>query len=344
MDNFGSRLKNALGALLLLGFALGAWAVTITLNGGSNGSVTCTATTDIAVSGTTGNVTANVTAGTTDCTLGGTTSPPPTGSFTLAVATNGGTGTGTVTCNSSTCLSTYTLGTEITFAAVGTNGSTFTGWSGDCNGTSTPCTLTTAIGDTATSHSVTAAFTAAVSTGGDPGTGVWNPGNNFVHDRGVSELFVPRCVPTQYTNCRLGGKQSQYDTVQAGKVWALRLPFGQSLEQAGYGFALARAETGESLTAYDIAVSTIPGDFSTTDTRCKKSNTSGVTLKVHDAITIPNPGPLFGSCPLNRNTLYYLNVRPAVGSPGETACGTSSTNACRFRWQFPSTPAGFYTS
>ncbi len=344
MGNFGSRLRNALGALLLLGFALGAWAVTITLNGGASGSVTCEATSDIAVNSTTGNVTANVTAGTTGCTLGGTTSPPPPGNFTLAVATNGGTGTGTVACNSTTCASSYALGTSITFAAAGTGGSTFAGWSGDCTGTSPTCTLVTTPTDTTTSYSVTAAFTAPVSTGGDPGTNPWINGTTYAHNRGsLGELFVPRCIPNQYTNCRNGGSQSAYDTVLAGQTWAMRIPFGSTSSTSNFVYSLAREDSLSVLTVYDMAISTVPNDFSSTNANCAKFNSSAMTIKVHDSTAVPNPSPWWGSCPLARNTRYYLNVRPAAGTTAATACGNSSANACRYKIILPAVPTGFYT-
>ncbi len=330
MGNFGSRLRHALGALLLLGFALGAWAGTITLNGGADGSVTCAATSDIAVS-TTGNVTANVTAGTTLCTFGAT-PPPPPGTFTLTVNTNG-TGTGTVNCNSGIgCLSSYTGGTQMTFVAQGTNGSTFTSWGGECSGTtSATCYLTTSPGDT--NHTVTATFTAPVS-GSDPGTGVWPNGNNYVHDRGgLSELYVPRCVPSQYTNCQYGGRSSLYDTMVAGQVWSMRIPTASTgFAATTYGFAVQRAETGETLTGFDYAISATVGDFNVTS-GCKGSGAG--SIKVY-GVGYYTPSLYSPSCPLTPGTRYYLNVRPQTGSAGATQCGSNATNACRYRIVLPS--------
>ena len=250
MSNFGSRLRHALGAFLLLGFALGAWAVTITLNGGVNGSVTCTATSDIAVSAT-GDVTANVISGTDGCNLHGTPSAP------------------------------------------------------------------------------------TVQTGGDPGSGVWISGNNYVHDRGgLSELFVPRCVPSQYTNCRYAGGSSRFDTVKAGQVWAMRIPTATSgFAATTYIFGVQRAETGETLTGFDYAISATVGDFNVTS-GCKGSGAG--TLKVYGVGSGYTPSLYSPSCPLTPGTRYYLNVRPQTGSVGATLCGSSATNACRYRIVLPS--------
>jgi Divergent InlB B-repeat domain len=73
--------------------------------------------------------------------------------------TTAGTGAGTVssapagiTCGA-TCSATFTLSTPVTLTATPASGSTFTGWSGACSGSTTTCTVTV-LGAT----SVTAAF------------------------------------------------------------------------------------------------------------------------------------------------------------------------------------------
>src|SRR5690606_4317400 len=86
-------LVRAGGGLLLLGAALTAWGINITLNDGTN-SVTC-ATSGTTTIGANGDINANVSAGAT-CDLSGGGDPPPPGSFTLSVAKTG-TGSGTVT-------------------------------------------------------------------------------------------------------------------------------------------------------------------------------------------------------------------------------------------------------
>ena len=155
-----------------------------------------------------------------------------------------------------------------------------------------------------------------------------------MHDRGgLSELFAPRCVPSQYSNCRLGGR-SQYDTVVAGQVWSMRIPVGSGLAARTYSFGVQRAETGESLNAYDFAISTIPGDFDV-DSSCKQSGTGDI--RVHDP-AIFTPSVWTPSCPVTPNTTYYLNVRPQVGTAGATDCGSGPSNACRYRITLP---AGF---
>ncbi len=70
-----------------------------------------------------------------------------TRSYPLTVRT-AGTGVGTVTSSpagidcGATCAATYTDGTVVTLTATADSGSTFTGWSGECSGTSTTCAVT----------------------------------------------------------------------------------------------------------------------------------------------------------------------------------------------------------
>jgi glucuronoarabinoxylan endo-1,4-beta-xylanase len=65
-----------------------------------------------------------------------------------------GTGTGTVTGTSidcgSTCSASYTSATSVTLTATPASGSTFTGWSGACSGTSTTCTVAVSAAQTVT--------------------------------------------------------------------------------------------------------------------------------------------------------------------------------------------------
>ena len=168
----------------------------------------------------------------------------------------------------------------------------------------------------------------------DPGHGLWITDDNrvFVHDRGyLSELFVPRCIPSQYANCRWGGSGSRYDSLLTGQTWAMRLPVGKiDVSPRSYSFLVYRAETGEASNYFDAAISTTPGDFDV-DAECK--GTIGIAIDVYD----PNSGytPSFGmaGCKIRSDTMYYLNVTPHAG----VACGTGA-NGCRYRIVLP---AGF---
>lgn len=81
--------------------------------------------------------------------------------FTLSVSAAGA-GTGTITGNGincpGDCSEVFAPGTVVTLTAAGTNGSTFTGWSGDCAGAG-PCTVTMNA-----EHSVAATFAAPMFT------------------------------------------------------------------------------------------------------------------------------------------------------------------------------------
>ena len=74
-------------------------------------------------------------------------SPPPPVTHTLSVSKTGS-GSGTVTSSpsgincGSTCSASFNDGTSVTLTETPASGSTFAGWSGDCSGTSSTCTLT----------------------------------------------------------------------------------------------------------------------------------------------------------------------------------------------------------
>ena len=319
----GSKLKYRLGAgLLLLGAVwLAQAAITITR---ADGWI-CTSGTIDAQSGT-------VTPDNASC------SDPGGGSSFNLTVTKPGNGSGTVTGNGfscgADCTESYPGGTAInvTLTASPATGSTFTGWSGaGCTGTGT-CTVATTI---TSSLTVTATFNTSGGGGGgsDPGTGLWINGSNYVHDRGgLSELYVPRCVPDQYSNCRAGGRLSPYDTVVWNQVWAMRIPAGSTFGSVRYPFSIQRAESGETLNGFDFAISTTPGDFSGTNAACKA--TGDANLYVY-GVGFYTPKPFYPACPLTPGSLYYLNVRPAAGSAGATQCGTSAANACRYRIVLP---------
>ncbi len=96
------------------------------------------------------------------CTATFTLNPPNTYSLNVSKT---GTGSGTITSSppgincGSDCTENYASGTLVTLTASAVSGSTFTGWSGDCSGTATTCTVTMS-GAT----NVTAAFAQASGT------------------------------------------------------------------------------------------------------------------------------------------------------------------------------------
>lgn len=331
MNSMAANWKSALAAILLAGTAAGtAWGVTFNLNDGTT-AINCAAVGSSTIDAS-GNITATVQNG---CIPSG--DPPPAGTFTLTV-TKQGTGTGTITgdppgngnddidCGTN-CAAVFDDGTSVTLTASPGVNSTFAGWGGACSGTGS-CMVSMTV-----NRSVTATFNSTGGGGGsDPGAGLWINGSNYVHDRGtLTELYVPRCVPSQYNNCRYGGQQSQYDTMVAGQVWAMRIPTGSNFAATSYPFGVERAETGEVHNAFDFAVSTTPGEFNVASS-CKKSGTGQIRLH-NPSVYTPGFGTI--SCPVNPNTTYYLNVRPQAGTPGEQSCGIGSGNACRYRITLP---------
>jgi len=85
------------------------------------------------------------------------------GDYTLTL-TETGTGTGSVTTSPSG--TTFASGTSVTLTAIANAGSTFTGWSGACSGTSRTCRVTMS-----SNESVGATFTAIEATGSSGSTG-----------------------------------------------------------------------------------------------------------------------------------------------------------------------------
>lgn len=335
MNRITGKIRAALATAVLAGAALTAWGININLTDGTN-SVNCTAASGATI-GANGDITATVASGCIPTGGGGTTGP-----WTLGVSVTG-TGTGStvssdvggISCgigNTGTCSNNnISNGTQVTLTANPAASTTFA-WGGACSGTTATCLLSMT-----NNKSVSVVFTSSGGGGGgDPGAGTnpWINGSTYVHNRGaLTELYVPRCVPSQYNNCRAGGQQSSYDTVVAGQVWAMRIPAGTGFASQTYTFELARAETGETLNSYDIAISANPGDFNVAN-NCKLSGSGQV--KVHDP-NVYTPGFGVKSCAITTNTMYYLNVRPQAGTAGATQCGTNpiSTNGCRYRILLP---------
>ncbi|MBC9070389.1 hypothetical protein IAI53_00230 [Thauera sp. CAU 1555] len=323
-----NSIKNSLLVALLCSLGAAHAQVQLVLTEGGV-EKTCTTVGDVVVS--TGQVRAQVQAGCLEVPDGGGGVPAQ---YALSVTVQG---SGTVTSNpagincGAQCSGNFDSASNVVLTAAPAAGWNFTAWTGCSSQSGTSCTVTMA-----NNRAVTATFTAQSGGGGgaDPLTPVWKPNaTTYVFDRGAwTEQFVPRCVPDQYNNCRYGGSRSLYDTVKVGEVWSMRVPYGVGTFYATHSFQIARSETGESLNNYDISLSTTPGDFDSVTGGCRKLNST--TLSAYDPAT---GTPSWGShCQLAPNTLYYLNVRPAVGTAGATRCGGSSADACRFRIVLPS--------
>ena len=124
----------------------------------------------------------------------------PQTTFTVTTAKLG-TGSGTVTCNPSTCST--TTGSSVTVTATPASSSTFVGWSGACTGTGT-CSL-------ASAGTVTATFNIIPVTGGTtvnltPTT--WNAmsGSSFV--RGTTYVLAPGTYSGKTLNTPASGTQT----------------------------------------------------------------------------------------------------------------------------------------
>lgn len=331
MNRMTGKIRLAIAAVFASA-ALTVWGITITLTGDAGGNVSCTSN---QVSVSDGGVSATVP---TACIPNG--GGGGTGPWALTVS-RGGTGAGTVTgdppgnnaddidCGTN-CTAQFDHNAPVVLTALADANSAFGNWSGCTSSNGATCNVTMNAAKT-----VTATFNPTGGGGGsDPGAGTnpWINGSNYVHNRGaLTELYVPRCVPSQYNNCRAGGQLSQYDTVVAGQVWAMRIPAGSGFTGQTYPFGVERAETGEILTSYDLAVSSTPGNFNVIN-NCKRSGTG--QIRVHNPAVYTPP---FGvqSCPINPNTMYYLNVRPQAGTTAATQCGIGAPNACRYRITLP---------
>lgn len=167
------------------------------------------------------------------------------------------------------------------------------------------------------------------STGGDdPGTGLWKPDSTtYVFDRSSasSDTHVTGCIPTYYSNCQWA-QNSTYVTVKAGEVWSMRIPF-KSADPVYLEMPLRLSETNENgtLSRWDVAVSRAPGDFNA-PSACVRTNVSTSNMTLVDATYNAPSG-----CQLQRNTVYYYNVRPAAGTASATSCGANSSSYCRYR-------------
>ena len=284
-------LVRAGGGLLLLGAALTAWGINITLNDGTN-SVTC------ATSGTTtidanGDINANVGVGAT-CDLSGGGDPPPPGSFTLSVA-KAGTGSGTVTSSPTgiscggDCSEAYTNGTSVSLTATPASGSTFGGWSGACTGTGSCALSMTA------NRSVTATFN---TDGGGGDCGALPPDVTIVDTGSISSGWP---------------QQTVFPTPQNIAAYKVVVPAGANAINT---FSTARTSAGER--AKLLVVSTCPGSLEPVggQSRCTAPN-PGETSSVRLSTATDR-----FKCSLGPGT-YYVN---AFSKSSLTDTGFSCTN------------------
>lgn len=159
-------------------------------------------------SGTATNCTVSMTAA-RDVTATFTTS---TTSQTLSVA-KAGTGAGSVASSPSgidcgaTCSASYTSGTSVQLTATPEAGSTFTGWSGDCSGTATTCTVSMSA-----ARSVTATFT---TSGGGGGV----PNDPFASPTGLTGSPVTRTGDTNVGATKEAGEPNHAGFAGGHSVW-----------------------------------------------------------------------------------------------------------------------------
>lgn len=258
---------------------------------------------------------------------------------TLSVSNTGG---GTITSEpagidcGTQCTMTVPEGNSVTLTAQPSAGFSFGAWTG-CSGPSgATCTVTMG------SNKTLSASFAPNSTGGtsDPGagSGLWQPDSStFVFDRSRSgtDTHIPGCIPNEYSQCQWAQGNSPYKTIRAGEVWAMRIPFGSHTSGImNMGIALAEAGASLSLSRFDVAISRTVGDFSSVSASCRRSDVTAASLSVSDAVL---GSSLWGGCMLDRNTLYYFNVRPAAGTPAATGCGSDGICRVRIQTGIPST-------
>jgi len=132
--------------------------------------------------------------GTSTCSLTMIANRTVNGAFTLQTRSltlsSSGTGSGTFSCTvnagpSAACASTYDYGDAVVITASASGGSTFTGWSVDCTGTST-CSLTMTA-----NHTVTGQFTAAITS-----VPITNPGFETGDFTGWTTVVSSTCIST----------------------------------------------------------------------------------------------------------------------------------------------------
>ena len=292
-------LVRAGGGLLLLGAALTAWGINITLNDGTN-SVTC------ATSGTTtidanGDINANVGVGAT-CDLSGGGDPPPPGSFTLSVA-KAGTGSGTVTSSpigiscGGDCSEAYTDGTSVSLTATPASGSTFSGWSGACAGTGSCALSMTA------NRSVTATFN---TDGGGGDCGALPPDVDVVNTGSMASSWP---------------QQTFLPFPQDIVAFQFSVPSG--FTQRG---TFTATKTSAASRAKLVVISTCPGVLQPV------GGQSSCVVQNLEASTVYMSGSASASsyyCKLTPGQTYYANAVSKVNI-SDTAYTCSNTTNCSF--------------
>lgn len=209
--------------------------LTVSKNGDGSGTVTSdpagldcgsTCSKDFAP-GTQVTLTATAAAGSTftgwsgDCAGAGTTCQLPMDSDRSATATfradpdltvsTTGTGSGTVTSDpagvscGSTCSFAFAFGASVTLTAAAADGSTFTGWSGDCSGTATTCGLP-----------MTAAHTATATFAANPPPPP--PPVHCVVPKLIGKKLKAARTALRKTHCTLGTVKKKRSTMEKGVV------------------------------------------------------------------------------------------------------------------------------
>jgi Divergent InlB B-repeat domain len=110
------------------------------------------------------------------------------------------TGTGGINCTGVSCVANESIGTTLSLMAVAAADSHFTGWTGDCTGTTNPCVLTSI----AAAKNVTAAFTlnnasftiSKAGTGSGTVSATWPGGGNLSCGATCSASIAPGTVVT----------------------------------------------------------------------------------------------------------------------------------------------------
>ena len=295
-------LVRAGAGLLLLGAALTAWGINITLNDGSN-SVTCV-TSGNATIGANGDINASVSAG-TGCDLSGggdPPPPPPPGSSTLSVSKIG-TGSGTVTSNPTgincggDCSQSYTDGTSVSLTATPASGSTFGGWSGACAGLGA-CNL-----NMTANQSVSATFNTA---GGGGSCGTLPPDVDVVNTGSITSSWP---------------QQTFLPFPQDIVAFQFNVPSG--FTQRG---TFTATKTSAATRAKLVVISTCPGVLEPVggQSSCVIQNLEASTVYMSASVSASSY-----YCKLTPGQTYYANAVSKINI-SDTAYSCSGTSNCSF--------------